>query len=127
MGFATRDPDFLHTTHGTPLCNLGMAINRKYKDDSGQEKQDTAFVDVTVWRRLAEIANEYVHKGDPVFIALADHVLHHRRMAVIDDAFMACFGSRTTIFPPIRPNPIIPSCIATFLMVWFFNRKALTV
>jgi len=68
MGFATRDPDFLHTTHGTPLCNLGMAINRKYKDDSGQEKQDTAFVDVTVWRRLAEIANEYVHKGDPVFI-----------------------------------------------------------
>ena len=45
-----------------------MAINRKYKDDSGQEKQDTAFVDVTVWGRLAEIANEYVHKGDPVFI-----------------------------------------------------------
>ncbi len=67
MGNLTRDPDLRFISNGNAVCNLGLAVNRKYK--SGDEwKTDVCFVDVTVWGKTAENCAEYLSKGRPVFI-----------------------------------------------------------
>jgi len=64
LGNVTRDPQVKYTTGGTAVCELGMALNNKYKDkQSGQMKDSTTFVDVTLLGRTAEIAGEYLAKG----------------------------------------------------------------
>jgi single-strand DNA-binding protein len=68
VGNAVRDPELRNTSSGTALCNITIAINHKYTTDSGEKREDSTFVDVTLWGRLAEIAGQYLHKGEPVFI-----------------------------------------------------------
>jgi len=50
------------------VMDLGMAINRVYSSESGERREDTTFVDVTLWGRQAEVANQYLKKGRPVYI-----------------------------------------------------------
>jgi single-strand DNA-binding protein len=50
------------------VTDLGIAINRQWTGQDGQKHDETTFVDVTLWARTAEIACEYLHKGDPIFI-----------------------------------------------------------
>jgi single-strand DNA-binding protein len=69
MGNVTRDIELRHTQSGTVLCDVGLAITRRLKVDSGEKKEETVFVDVTLWGRQAEIAAEYVKKGDPLFVS----------------------------------------------------------
>jgi len=69
MGNLTRDPEFKYTSSSTAMANFGMAINRTYTDpQSGEKKEDTCFVNITAFGRTAEICNEYLKKGDPVFL-----------------------------------------------------------
>ena len=68
MGNLTRDPELRFIESGTPVAEFGMAINRNWKDPSGNSKEEVCFVDVTVWGRRAEVVNEYLRKGRPVFI-----------------------------------------------------------
>jgi len=68
LGNCTRDPDIKYTAKGTPLATIGLAINRTWKDEDGQKKEETTFVDVTLWGRLAELAEKHLCKGQPVFI-----------------------------------------------------------
>lgn len=69
MGNVTRDPEMKFTQAGTPLCNFGLAINEKYTDKAtGEQKENTCFVEVEAWERQAEVINEYVSKGDPLFL-----------------------------------------------------------
>src|SRR6516165_6156856 len=67
LGRTTRDPEIRYTPQGTPVVELGLAINRTWTED-GQKREDTTFVDVTLWGRTAEVANQYLRKGSPVFI-----------------------------------------------------------
>jgi single-strand DNA-binding protein len=67
-GNLTRDPEIRYTQGGTAVCDLGLAINDKRKDSSGQWVDDVLFADVTVWGRTAEIAEKYLHKGDSALI-----------------------------------------------------------
>lgn len=67
MGRLTRDPELRYTPQGTPVTDIGLAVNREYA--AGEErKKDTTFVDVTAWRRQAEVLCQYLTKGSPVFI-----------------------------------------------------------
>lgn len=67
MGNLTRDPELRYTASGSPVTSFGLAVNRKYKQ--GEEmKEETCFVDITVWGRLGETCSEYLSKGKPVFI-----------------------------------------------------------
>jgi single-strand DNA-binding protein len=50
------------------VTEIGLAVNRVYSGDDGERKEETTFVDVTLWARLAEIAGQYLKKGRPVFI-----------------------------------------------------------
>jgi single-strand DNA-binding protein len=68
MGNLTRDPEIRYTPKGTAVAELGLAINRVYSADNGEKREETTFVDVTLWGRTAEIAGEYLKKGRPVFI-----------------------------------------------------------
>ena len=68
VGNITRDPQVKYTTGGTAMAEIGLAVNRRYKDANGQQKDETTFVDVQLWGRTAEIAGEYLRKGSSVLI-----------------------------------------------------------
>src|SRR6185436_13471675 len=68
LGNLTRDPEVRYTPKGTAVTELGMAVNRVYTAENGEKREETTFVDVTLWGRTAEIAGEYLRKGRPVFI-----------------------------------------------------------
>ncbi len=68
IGNLTRDPELRHTPKGTAVAELGLAINRVWRDEQGQKQEDTTFVDVTLWGRLAEIAQQYLTKGSQAYI-----------------------------------------------------------
>jgi len=68
VGNLTRDPEVRYTPKGSAVADIGLAINRYYNTESGEKREETTFVDITLWGRLAEIAEKYCHKGKPVFI-----------------------------------------------------------
>jgi single-strand DNA-binding protein len=68
IGNLTRDPEVRYTPKGTAVCTLGLAVNERYTTGTGEQKEETIFVDVDVWGRTAEIAGQYLSKGRPVFI-----------------------------------------------------------
>jgi single-strand DNA-binding protein len=68
IGNLTRDPELRYTPKGTAVVDIGLAVNRIYSGEDGEKKEETTFVDVTLWGRQAEIAGQYLKKGRPVFI-----------------------------------------------------------
>jgi single-strand DNA-binding protein len=68
IGNLTRDPEVRYTPKGTAVADIAIAINRIYSGDDGEKKEETTFVDVTLWSRQAEVAQEYLKKGRQVFI-----------------------------------------------------------
>ena len=68
IGNLTRDPELRYTPSGTAVADLSIAINRKYTTASGEKKEETCFVDVTLWARRAEVASQYLKKGSPLFV-----------------------------------------------------------
>lgn len=68
IGNLTKDPELRYTPNGTAVTNLRIAVNRKFKDRSGELKEDTCFVTVTAWDKQAEICNQHLQKGRAVFI-----------------------------------------------------------
>jgi single-strand DNA-binding protein len=68
MGTLTRDPEVHYTPKGTAIAELTLAINRVTKTDDGQKKEEMTFVDVVLWGRLAEVAQQYLKKGRPAFV-----------------------------------------------------------
>jgi single stranded DNA-binding protein len=53
---------------GTAIANLGLAVNRVYTTEGGEQKEEVTFVDIEVWGRQAETAGQYLSKGKPVFV-----------------------------------------------------------
>jgi len=68
IGNLTKDPELRYTPGGTAVANLRMAINRPYKDKSGENKKETCFMTVVSWDKQAEVCNQYLHKGSPLFV-----------------------------------------------------------
>jgi single-strand DNA-binding protein len=68
IGNCTRDPEVRYTPKGTAVADIGMAMNRYFSSDGGERREETTFVDVTLWGRQAEVAGEYLKKGRPVYI-----------------------------------------------------------
>jgi len=67
-GRLTRDPELQFIANGTALCKLGLAVSRKYKTKEGSPKEETLFVNVTVWGKSAEWVNGHIKKGYPVMV-----------------------------------------------------------
>ena len=68
IGNLTRDPELRYTPTGIAVVNLRLAVNRKYKDKSGENKEEVCYITVTAWDRQAEVCNQYLKKGRPVFV-----------------------------------------------------------
>jgi single-strand DNA-binding protein len=68
IGNLTRDPEIRYTPKGTAVAEIGIAVNRVFTGEDGEKREEVTFVDVTLWSRLAEIAEQYLKKGRPVFI-----------------------------------------------------------
>jgi len=68
IGNLTKDPELRYTPNGTAVTNLRIAVNRKFKDRTGELKEDTCFITVTAWDKQAEICNQYLQKGRAVFV-----------------------------------------------------------
>ena len=68
MGRVTRDIELKYLQSGMAVTEVGMAMNHRYNNQSGDWVEEPLYVDVTLWGRTAEIASEYLAKGEPVFI-----------------------------------------------------------
>jgi single-strand DNA-binding protein len=68
MGNLTRDPEMRVTPKGTAICQFGLAISRSWKDESGQTREETAFVDIEAWGKQGEVISKYCTKGRPLFV-----------------------------------------------------------
>jgi single-strand DNA-binding protein len=68
IGRLTRDPQMRYTPTQTAICEFGLAVGRKFKTASGEQREETAFIDCTVWGKGGEIFNQYMSKGKQVYI-----------------------------------------------------------
>ncbi|MBP1748190.1 MAG: single-stranded DNA-binding protein [Deltaproteobacteria bacterium] len=68
MGRLGADPELRYTTDGTAVASFRMATSETYKDKSGTKQERTEWHSIVAWRKLAEIAGEYLKKGRLVYI-----------------------------------------------------------
>ncbi len=68
MGNLTRDPEVRYTPKGSAVADLAIAVNRVYTADNGEKREEVTYIDVVLWARLAELAGQYLKRGNPVFI-----------------------------------------------------------
>jgi single-strand DNA-binding protein len=68
MGNLTRDIELRHTAGNQAVANFGLAMNRKYRTASGEDREETTFVDCEAWGRTGEVMAQYLKKGRPVFV-----------------------------------------------------------
>jgi len=68
IGNITRDLELRYTPNGQAVVDFSIAINRRFKDQSGQAQERTDFIQVEAWGRQAEIIKQYLGKGSSVYI-----------------------------------------------------------
>ena len=68
MGNLTRDPELRYTPNNTAVCQIGVAVNRRWRDQDGQQQEEVTFVDCEAWSKTADLINQYMRKGRPIFI-----------------------------------------------------------
>jgi single-strand DNA-binding protein len=68
IGNLTRDPELRYIPSGSAVASFTMAMNRVFKMQTGEKKEEVSFVRVVVWGRMAEVCSEYLKKGRPVFV-----------------------------------------------------------
>lgn len=68
-GNLTRDPELRSTPNGASVCSFSVAVNRVYRDASGEQKEDVSFIDCSAWGKLAEMINQYAKKGTGVLVS----------------------------------------------------------
>ncbi len=68
IGNLTRDPELRYIPTGTAVVNLRVAVNRRFRDRAGEQKEETCFITAVVWDKQAEACNQYLNKGSAVFV-----------------------------------------------------------
>lgn len=68
IGNLTRDPELRYIPSGQAVASFTVAVNRKFNDQTGGKKEETTFLRVVAWAKLAEISNQYLQKGSSVFV-----------------------------------------------------------
>ncbi len=69
MGNLTRDPELRTTPNGQSVCSFSLALNRSYKNASGDWQEATDFIDVVAWAALGERVAQYLSKGRPALVS----------------------------------------------------------
>ena len=68
MGNLTRDPELRVTPKGTSICQFALAINRQFKMESGESREEVIFVEIEAWGKQGETIAKYVTKGRPLYV-----------------------------------------------------------
>lgn len=68
LGNLGKDPDLRHLPNGDAVCNFSLATTESWKDKEGNKQDKTEWHNIVIFRKLAEIAGEYLKKGRPVYI-----------------------------------------------------------
>lgn len=68
VGNLTRDPELRYLPSGQAVCSSGIATNRRFKKQDGSQGEEVCFVDITLFGRTAEIANQYLKKGSKILV-----------------------------------------------------------
>ena len=68
-GNITRDPEMRTTSNGSNVCSFSVAVNRTYRDASGNNQESVSFIDCVAWGRAAEIINQYAKKGTGILVS----------------------------------------------------------
>lgn len=68
IGNLTRDPEVRYTPKGSAVCDMAIAVNRRYMTDSGERQEEVTYLDIVLWGKTAELAGQYLAKGRSVFI-----------------------------------------------------------
>ena len=67
-GNLTRDPELRYTSTGMAIAKFGLAVNRRWKDQSGEMKEEVTFVDIDSFGKQAELIGQFLKKGRPILI-----------------------------------------------------------
>jgi single-strand DNA-binding protein len=68
IGNLTRDPELRYLPSGQAVTSFTLAVNRSYVANTGEKKEEVSFIRIVVWARRAEVCNEFLRKGSPVFV-----------------------------------------------------------
>ena len=68
VGYLGRDPEIRYMPNGDAVCNFSIATSESWKDQSGQKQEHTEWHAITLYRRLAEIAGQYLKKGSLIYL-----------------------------------------------------------
>jgi single-strand DNA-binding protein len=68
IGNLTRDPEMKYTPSGAGVCTFGIATNRQWKTESGDQKDEAEFHNLVTWNQLAEICSKMLKKGMRIYI-----------------------------------------------------------
>ena len=68
LGNLTRDPQLKYLPSQTAVAEFGLAVNRKFRTQSGEDREEVTFVDCSAFAKQAELINQYFTKGKPIFI-----------------------------------------------------------
>ena len=68
-GNLTRDPELRSTPNGNSVCSFSVAVNRVYRDQNGENKEDVSFIDCSAWGKLGETIANYAKKGSGVLVS----------------------------------------------------------
>ncbi len=68
IGNLGKDPEVRHLEGGVAVARFPIATSETFKDKSGQRQERTEWHNIVVWRGLAEVAEKYLKKGNPVYI-----------------------------------------------------------
>jgi single-strand DNA-binding protein len=68
IGNLGKDPETRFTPQGSKVCSFSIAVNRRWTDGEGAQKEATDWFNIEVWGRLGEICQQYLHKGSRVYV-----------------------------------------------------------
>ncbi|NPA04389.1 MAG: single-stranded DNA-binding protein [Epsilonproteobacteria bacterium] len=109
VGNLTRDIDLRYTQTGMAIAKTAIATNRRFKTQTGEQKEETCFIDITLFGRAAEVANQYLGKGSKVLIdgrlvyeqwTDAQGNKRSKHSIAVENLQMLGFGREETLEPP---------------------------
>jgi single-strand DNA-binding protein len=68
MGNMTRDPQLKYLPNNMAVCEFGLAVNHRWRDKDGNQREDVCFVDLSAFGRQGEVINQYMSKGKPILV-----------------------------------------------------------
>ena len=116
IGNVTKDIELRYTASGTSVTDISLACNRTRITESGEKIEEVTYIDITLWGRLAEIAQQYSGKGKPLFIEGRLHMdtwkdkdtgANRQRLKVIAENIQLLSSAKPPTDKPAHPGYVV--------------------